>query len=90
MRSRAGVDAQAASAGQAVASKCTACHGSDGHASNGAWPNLAGQSRDYLISAIKAYRGGGRNNSMMAGVVKDLSDADAESVATYYAGAACK
>lgn len=83
-------DAQAASAGQAVASKCTACHGSDGHASNGAWPNLAGQSRDYLINAIKAYRGGGRNNSMMAGVVKDLSDADAESVATYYAGAACK
>jgi cytochrome c553 len=27
---------------------------------------------------------------MMAGVVKDLSDSDAESVATYYASATCK
>jgi cytochrome c553 len=84
-------DAQAASAGQAIISRCTACHGADGRASNGAWPNLAGQSRDYLINAIKAYKGGGaRNNSMMAGVVKVLSDADAESVATYYASATCK
>jgi cytochrome c553 len=84
------LDAQAASAGRAIASKCTACHGVDGRASNAAWPNLAGQSRDYLINAIKAYRGGARNNSMMAGVVKDFRDSDAESVATYYASAACK
>jgi cytochrome c553 len=83
-------DAQAASAGQAIASKCTACHGADGRASNGAWPNLAGQSKDYLINAIKAYKGGARNNGMMAGIVKDLSDSDAESVATYYASATCK
>jgi cytochrome c553 len=83
-------DAQVASAGQAVASKCTACHGADGNASNTAWPNLAGQSRDYLINAIKSYKGGARNNGMMAGVVKDLSDADVERVASYYAGAACK
>ena len=84
------LDTQAASAGQAVASKCTACHGADGRASNGAWPNLAGQSKDYLVNAIKAYRGGARNNGMMAGIVRDLSDSDAESVATYYASAACK
>jgi len=83
-------DAQTASAGQAAASKCTACHGADGRASNGAWPNLAGQSRDYLVNAIKAYKSGARNNGMMAGVVKDLSDADTESVAAYYASATCK
>ena len=83
-------DAQAASAGQAIASKCTACHGADGRASNGAWPNLAGQSKDYLVNAIKAYKGGARNNGMMAGIVKDLNDSDAESVATYYASATCK
>jgi cytochrome c553 len=83
-------DVQAASAGQAVASKCTACHGADGRASNAAWPNLAGLSKDYLINAIKAYKGGGRKNSMMSVVLNDLSDSDAESVATYYASAACK
>ena len=85
-----GSDAQAASAGQAIASKCAACHGAEGRASNGAWPNLAGQSKDYLVNAIKAYKSGARNNGMMAGIVKDLSDPDAESVAAYYAGAACK
>jgi cytochrome c553 len=83
-------DVQALSAGQAIASKCTACHGADGHASNGAWPNLAGQSKDYLVNAIKAYKGGARSNGMMAGIVKELSDPDAESVATYFAAAACK
>jgi cytochrome c553 len=83
-------DAQAASAGRSIASKCTACHGADGRASNGAWPNLAGQSKDYLVNAIKAYKGGARNNGMMAGIVKDLSDQDVESVAAYYASATCK
>jgi cytochrome c553 len=83
-------DAQAVSAGQAIASKCTACHGADGHASNGAWPNLAGQSKEYLVNAMKAYKGGARSNGMMAGIVKDLSDSDTESVATYYASATCK
>jgi cytochrome c553 len=83
-------DPQAAAAGQAVAAKCAACHGADGHASNAAWPNLAGRSKDYLVNAIKAYKAGARNNGMMAGIVKDLSDADAESVAVYYAGAKCK
>jgi cytochrome c553 len=83
-------DAQAASAGQAIAAKCTACHGADGRASNAAWPNLAGRSKDYLVNAIKAYKGGARNNGMMAGIVKDLNDSDAESVAAYYASATCK
>ena len=83
-------DAQAVTAGQAVASKCTACHGADGHASNGAWPSLTGLSKDYLLNAIKAYKGGARSNGMMAGVVKDLSNSDSESVAAYYASAACK
>jgi len=88
-KSAPAADARAAS-GQAVASKCTACHGADGRASNRSWPNLAGLSKDYLFNALKAYKGGVRNNGMMAGIVKDLSDPDAESVAAYYASANCK
>ena len=83
-------DREAAAQGQAVSSRCTACHGADGRASNRAWPNLAGLSKDYLAKALKDYRGGARDNGMMAGIVKDLSDADAESVASYFAGAACR
>jgi cytochrome c553 len=83
-------NAQGAGTGQTLASGCTACHGADGHASNPAWPSLSGQSKDYLVNAIKAYKTGARNNSMMASVARDLSDSEAESAATYYAGAACK
>ncbi len=83
-------DREAASQGQAITSKCAACHGADGHASNRSWPSLAGQSKDYLINALHAYKSGTRNNAIMAGIVKDLSDSDAESAAAYYAGADCK
>ncbi len=83
-------DREAASRGQAIASKCAACHGADGHASNSSWPNLAGQSTDYLINALNAYKSGARDNAIMAGIVKDLSDSDVESAAAYYAGADCK
>ncbi len=83
-------DREATSKGQAVAAKCTACHGVEGRASNRAWPNLSGLSKGYLIDALKAYRGGARKNAMMAGVVRDLSDADAESMAAYYAGMSCR
>jgi cytochrome c553 len=83
-------DRQAASAGRATAAKCTACHGADGRSANRAWPNLVGQSKDYLVVAVKAYQSGARKNAMMAGISKDLSDADVDVVATYYAGAGCK
>ncbi len=83
-------DREAASRGQAIAAKCAACHGTDGRASNRAWPNLAGLSKGYLIEALKGYKAGARTSPMMAGIVKDLSDPDADSVATYYAGASCQ
>jgi cytochrome c553 len=80
----------ATSAGQAAASKCIACHGANGISGNPAWPNLVGQSKDYLVAALKAYKDGSRKNGMMAGVVKGLSDAESENAATYYANAKCK
>ncbi len=76
--------------GQAAASRCAICHGANGRASNRSWPNLAGLSKDYLAKALQAYRSGARNNGMMAGIVKDLSNADVESVATYFASAPCR
>ncbi len=79
-----------ASASQATASKCIACHGANGMSSNPAWPNLVGQSKDYLVAALKAYKDGARKNGMMAGVVKGLNDAETENAATYYANAKCK
>lgn len=81
---------QATLPSQASAAKCAACHGADGNSTNPSWPSLIGHSKDYLVNALKAYKGGARRNGMMAGIVKDLSDADMESAAAYYANATCK
>ncbi len=83
-------DKQAASPRRAAAAECVACHGADGMSANPAWPNLVGQSKDWLVAALKAYGDGSRKNAVMAGIVNKLSDADVESAADYYAGASCK
>jgi cytochrome c553 len=81
---------QATLPGKAAAAKCAACHGADGSSTNPSWPSLVGQSKDYLVNALKAYKAGARKNGMMAGIVKDLSEADMENAAAYYANATCK
>ena len=50
---------------------------------------LAGEEK-YLVSALKAYKSGGRNNPIMKPMVAALSDADIENVAAYYASQPCK
>jgi cytochrome c553 len=81
---------QGAAPGKAAASKCIGCHGADGESSNAAWPSLVGLSKEHLLETLKAYKSGARKNALMAGAIKDLSDADTESLAAYYAGATCK
>ncbi len=81
---------QATLPGKATAANCAACHGADGSSANPSWPSLIGQSKVYLVNALKAYKGGARKNGMMAGIVKELSDADMDNVAAYYANATCK
>lgn len=82
--------APAASAGREKAARCAACHGAEGVSASPAWPSLAGQHRAYLVSALKAYQTGARQNSMMAGMVKGASEAEIGQLATYYAGLTCK
>jgi cytochrome c553 len=81
---------QAQAARKAGASVCTSCHGTNGVVTNQGWPNLAGQSKDYLESALKAYASGGRSNVIMSAVAKGLSDTEAQNVATYYASFSCQ
>ena len=81
-----GVASKDVGAGKARASACAACHGANGVSSNPAWPSLAGQHRDYLVTTLAAYKSGARKNDMMAGIAKGLSDADVQALAAYYAG----
>ncbi len=74
------------SAGAAKAKEvCAACHGMDGNSVDANNPRLAGQWRDYLEKALRDYKSGARNNAIMAGFARSLSQKDIENLAAYYA-----
>jgi cytochrome c553 len=76
-------------AGHAMASNCVICHGASGTSRQPLWPNLAGLSKDYNITALKSYRDGGRKNPLMSVMAKGLSDPDATRLAAFFASTAC-
>lgn len=76
--------------GEALAKKynCAACHGADFNKPvDPSYPKLAGQHADYLAHALTAYKRGdgpnGRNNPIMGGQVKPLSNKDIADLAAY-------
>ncbi|OYD24243.1 c-type cytochrome [Oceanimonas baumannii] len=75
-----------AEAGKAKSAVCAACHGADGISQMDIYPNLAGQKAAYLVKQLKAFKGGERNDPMMAPMAMPLSDQDMEDLAAYYAG----
>jgi len=72
-------------AGKAKSAVCMGCHGSEGVSNGPMWPNLAGQSRTYIELQLKKFKSGQRSNSSMNAIAKDLSDADIQNLATYFA-----
>jgi cytochrome c553 len=71
-------------AGEPLTAVCGGCHGSHGVSTDAATPNLAGQDARYLVNAIKAYPKSRRHLSMES-YVGDLSPADIENIAAFYA-----
>ena len=65
--------------------QCQSCHGKDGISKLPGAPNLAGQSQDYMIAALGAYRSGERKNEIMNTIAQPLKDADIADVTAYYA-----
>jgi len=76
-------------AGRAKFVLCASCHGSDGRSGVvPEYPRLAGQSRKYLVNALKAYQSGRRTGTyaaLMAETAKTLSDADIDNLAAFLA-----
>lgn len=74
--------------------QCASCHGDNYITStDNSIPKLAGQHADYLVQALRQYRAGdnknaplARNNAIMTGQAKKLSDADIDNIAAYLAG----
>jgi len=71
---------------RAVAASCARCHGADGRGrENAAFPKLAGQSREYLASALHAYAGGRRHSGIMQPIAAALTPRERDQLADYYA-----
>jgi cytochrome c553 len=51
-------------------------------------PKIAGQSPEYIVRALQAYRSGERSHPSMQGIAKSLSDQDMADLAAYYGGEA--
>lgn len=90
----AAVSAQAAApAGSADAAKkkvsmCIGCHGLPEYKT--VYPEvykvpmIAGQSPQYIVTALKAYRAGDRNHPSMRGISGAMSDQEMADLAAYY------
>lgn len=72
-------------AGREKSATCAACHGAAGESAGPQWPILAGQYASYLEHSLEAYRSGARQNAIMQGFAAQLSDADIEDLAAYFA-----
>jgi sulfide dehydrogenase cytochrome subunit len=71
---------------RATAATCANCHGTDGRTIEGsAIPALAGMPKDYMVLQMKAFKEGTRPATVMHQITKGLTDAQVNSVATYYA-----
>ena len=70
--------------GAALSASCAHCHGTDGNSSAQQYPNLAGQTKEYLYLQIKAFKEGKRVNSQMSPMVGILNDEDMQNLADFY------
>jgi cytochrome c553 len=74
-----------ATAGQAKAAVCGACHGMDGNSSDAQYPKLAGQSEQYIVRQLTDFKAGKRQNPIMLGMATPLSTQDMHDVGAYFA-----
>jgi cytochrome c553 len=79
-----------AAAGKKKTQMCAGCHGIAGfrtaYPEVYSVPKLGGQSANYLVAALKAYKTGDRPHPTMRSIAASLSDADMADLAAYYAG----
>ena len=74
-----------ATAGQAKAAACGACHGMDGNSADAQYPKLAGQSEQYIVHQLIDFKSGKRQNPIMMGMAAPLSEQDMHDVGAYFA-----
>lgn len=79
-----------ATAGEAKAAACAACHGADGNAADPQYPNIAGQHEHYIARQLAPFKSGERDNAIMLGFAATLSSQDMRDIGAYFARQAVK
>ena len=59
-----------------LANACAGCHGTYGASAGPSMPSLAGQTKDAIVDAMKAFRSGERPSTIMGRLAKGYTDAD--------------
>jgi cytochrome subunit of sulfide dehydrogenase len=78
------VSAASAQEAQRLAAPCAICHGTDGRASTKEVLPLAGLSRDYIVSQMRALRDGQRQATVMHQIAKGYTDAQIDALAAWF------
>jgi cytochrome c553 len=75
-------------AAESKISMCIGCHGIPGYKATFpevyAVPMIGGQTAQYIVAALNAYKKGDRKNPSMRGIAASLSDQDMADIAAYY------
>jgi sulfide dehydrogenase cytochrome subunit len=70
---------------RALAATCANCHGTDGRAVAGSGSaRLAGQSAEFIVTQMQAFRSGARPATVMQQLAKGYSDAQIQAMAAYF------
>jgi len=72
-------------AGKDKSAMCASCHGTTGISAISMYPNLAGQSANYLAKQLADFKSGARKDPVMAGMVAALSPEDMNDLSAYFA-----
>ncbi len=71
---------------RATVAMCANCHGTEGKTVEGSKiPSLAGMPKDYMVLQMKAFKEGTRPATVMHQLSKGLTDAQVNTIASYYA-----
>ena len=70
--------------GRGWAATCTGCHGTDGH-SEGGMPGLAGLQKAYIVNAMREFKAGTRQATVMHQHAKGYTDEQIERIAEFFA-----
>ena len=69
---------------------CAECHGEGGNSFLDKYPKICGETHNYLVKSLMAYKSGKKTHEDMSEMVINLSNADIQNLAAYYSKQRCE